>query len=45
MLFYSRHKENLNVRQDAEGQIEQLENLLAGLKRRAERQEHRQNPS
>lgn len=31
--------------QDAEGQIEQLENLLAGLKRRAERQEHRQNPS
>ncbi|AFR95835.2 nucleoporin family protein [Cryptococcus neoformans C23] len=31
--------------QDAEGQIEQLENLLAGLKRRVERQEHRQNPS
>lgn len=35
----------INLQQDAEGQIEQLENLLAGLKRRVERQEHRQNPS
>ncbi|KIR34935.1 nucleoporin family protein [Cryptococcus deuterogattii MMRL2647] len=31
--------------QDAEGQIERLETLLAGLKRRVERQEHRQIPT